>query len=81
MSAEELAEVENLVNEWVLANEEAKVQVMSMEEARVYGALALFGEKYDKEVRVFDMGSHSIELCGGTHCHRTGDIGGFSHHQ
>lgn len=77
MTRQEMAQVETLVNEWILANEEAKVQLMSMDEARSYGALALFGEKYEQEVRVLDMGSHSIELCGGTHCARTGDIGSF----
>jgi alanyl-tRNA synthetase len=77
LSEEETSRVEGLVNDWILANEQAKVQVMGMEEARAYGALALFGEKYEAKVRVLDMGSHSTELCGGTHCHRTGDIGGF----
>jgi len=77
MTTEQIIQVENLVNAWILANEEAKVQEMTMEEARAYGALALFGEKYESRVRVLDMGSHSIELCGGTHCRRTGDIGSF----
>ncbi len=77
LGSEQLEEVEHLVNQWILANEEAKVQVMSMEQAKAHGALALFGEKYEHEVRVLDMGSHSIELCGGTHCSRTGDIGSF----
>lgn len=77
MTKEQLKVVEDLVNDWILANEESKVQIMTMEEAKAYGALALFGEKYETRVRVLDMGSHSTELCGGTHCHRTGDIGGF----
>ncbi len=77
MIKDENTQVENLVNSWILANEEAKVQEMSLEEAKAYGALALFGEKYESKVRVLDMGLHSIELCGGTHCHRTGDIGSF----
>lgn len=73
----EIKTIEDLVNGWILANEEAKTQEMSMDDAKAYGALALFGEKYESKVRVLDMGSHSIELCGGTHCHRTGDIGSF----
>lgn len=77
LNKEQLIKVENLVNQWILDNEEAKAQTMFIEQAKELGALALFGEKYDKEVRVLNMGSHSIELCGGTHCHRTGDIGLF----
>lgn len=77
MTAEQIAAVEDLVNAWILDNEAAKVQIMSMDEAKAYGALALFGEKYESSVRVLDMGTHSTELCGGTHCHRTGDIGSF----
>ncbi len=74
---EQLVAIETLVNEWILANEPAKTQEMTIEEAKAYGALALFGEKYEEKVRVLDMGSHSIELCGGTHASHTGDIGLF----
>jgi alanyl-tRNA synthetase len=77
MTSAELDEVESLVNQWILLNEEAKTKIMTMDEAKAHGALALFGEKYEAAVRVLDMGSHSIELCGGTHCSRTGDIGSF----
>lgn len=77
MTSEQLLAVENLVNHWILLNEEAKTKIMTMDEAKAHGALALFGEKYESKVRVLDMGSHSIELCGGTHCSRTGDIGSF----
>lgn len=77
VSHEQLKKIEELVNSWILDNEKAKTQVMSMDEAKAYGALALFGEKYESKVRVLDMGSHSTELCGGTHCDRTGDIGSF----
>ncbi len=77
MTSAELDEVEHLVNSWILLNEEAKTKIMTMDEAKAHGALALFGEKYEHKVRVLDMGSHSIELCGGTHCSRTGDIGSF----
>lgn len=77
MTKEEIASVEDLVNRWILDNEEAKIHDMTMDEAKAHGALALFGEKYESRVRVLDMGTHSTELCGGTHCHRTGDIGSF----
>jgi alanyl-tRNA synthetase len=77
LRAHEIISVENLVNEWILANEKAVIHTMSMDQAKAHGALALFGEKYEQQVRVLDMGSHSIELCGGTHCARTGDIGSF----
>lgn len=77
LSNEEIQKVENLVNSWILSNEKATVSLMSLEEAYKKGALALFGEKYQQQVRVLQMGSHSTELCGGTHCHNTGDIGSF----
>lgn len=77
LSKDEISRIEDLVNEWILANEEAKVHAMTLDQAKAHGALALFGEKYESIVRVLDMGSHSTELCGGTHCHRTGDIGSF----
>lgn len=77
LSKDNLWAIEDLVNAWILTNEEAKSQIMSIDEAKNHGALALFGEKYTDKVRVLDMGSHSKELCGGTHCHRTGDIGSF----
>jgi alanyl-tRNA synthetase len=77
MTQHELETTEDLVNNWILANEKAVVHTMSIEQAKAHGALALFGEKYEQQVRVLDMGSHSIELCGGAHCERTGDIGSF----
>lgn len=75
LTAAQLSEIEDIVNQWIVDNEEAHVAVMNMDEAKAAGALALFGEKYEAKVRVLSMGSHSTELCGGTHCHRTGDIG------
>ncbi len=77
LTKEEIEKVENLVNSWILLNEQAQVSQMPLELAYKQGALALFGEKYQDEVRVLKMGSHSTELCGGTHCHSTGDIGSF----
>ncbi len=77
MTAEELAMVERRVNEQVRANDSAEVRQMGMQEALDFGAMALFGEKYGERVRVLKMGDFSTELCGGTHVHRTGDIGLF----
>src|SRR5690606_2706722 len=77
MTPAELAEVERRVNAEVRANHEAEVRHMGMQEALDFGAMALFGEKYGERVRVLRMGEGSIELCGGTHVGRTGDIGLF----
>ena len=77
VTPEELKAIENRVNEQVRANTEVVTRLMSMEEAVNAGAMALFGEKYGDEVRVLSMGEDdfSVELCGGTHVARTGDIG------
>ena len=77
ITAEEIAEVERLVNQAILANVVVDAQIMSMEDAQQAGAMMLFGEKYGDEVRVLKMGDFSTELCGGTHVARTGDIGLF----
>ena len=77
MSDEELRAVENLVNEQICDNVEVVAQRMDRGAAAKRGAVALFGEKYGDEVRVLSMGDFSIELCGGTHVQRTGDIGVF----
>lgn len=76
MSAEQIAQVEAIVNDQVLANQAVQAQLMSFDDAVSGGAMALFGEKYGDEVRVLDIG-FSRELCGGTHVQRTGDIGLF----
>ncbi|MGR5169365.1 alanine--tRNA ligase [Vibrio astriarenae] len=73
----ELKEVERLVNAQVRRNHEIETNVMDIESAKQKGAMALFGEKYDDEVRVLSMGDFSTELCGGIHAHNTGDIGLF----
>ena len=76
MSAEEIREVEEIVNHEILANAATDSRVMGIEDAQKSGAMMLFGEKYGDEVRVVGIGS-SKELCGGTHVSRTGDIGLF----
>ncbi|MFB0933636.1 MAG: DHHA1 domain-containing protein, partial [Pseudomonadales bacterium] len=76
VTKEELVKVELLVNEQIRGNSEIQTELMNLEDAREKGAMALFGEKYSEAVRVLTMGDgFSIELCGGTHASRTGDIG------
>ena len=83
MSAEEIAAVEAMANAIVLQNAPVETRLMAIEDAMQSGAMALFGEKYGDEVRVVSMGdagpkankAWSVELCGGTHVKRTGDIG------
>jgi alanyl-tRNA synthetase len=77
VTAEQLAQIERRVNEEVRANHALATELMELEEAKASGAMALFGEKYDEKVRVVTMGPFSVELCGGTHVTRTGDIGLF----
>jgi alanyl-tRNA synthetase len=77
VTAEELTEVERLVNREIRVNPDADVQVMDFDDALKTGATALFGEKYGDRVRVLRFGDFSVELCGGTHVDRIGDIGQF----
>jgi len=77
LSPEETAKVEELVNSVIRNNLPVETQVMALEEAVASGAMSLFGEKYESDVRVLSMGEFSMELCGGTHVQRTGDIGLF----
>ncbi|CDM91002.1 alanine--tRNA ligase [Xenorhabdus bovienii] len=77
MKPEQIRQVENLVNEEIRKNSSIVTELMELEEAKTKGAMALFGEKYDEQVRVLSMGGFSTELCGGTHASRTGDIGLF----
>jgi alanyl-tRNA synthetase len=83
LTEEELDNIEDLVNFYIRQNSEVKTVLMSLEEAKNSGAMALFGEKYSNQVRVLTMGktnSHqdwSVELCGGTHVKNTGNIGIF----
>ena len=77
VSVADLQEIERQVNQQILQNTSVATEVTDMEQAQAKGALALFGEKYGDSVRVLSMGSdgYSVELCGGTHVNRTGDIG------
>jgi alanyl-tRNA synthetase len=77
VSAEELQAIEDLVNEQIRSNVAAVTNVMSYDDAIGTGAVALFGEKYGDQVRVLNFAEFSVELCGGTHVDRTGDIGVF----
>ena len=77
VSAEQLAAIEDIVNREIRRNVAADTRLMSYDDALESGAIALFGEKYEDEVRVLNFGGFSIELCGGTHVERTGDIGVF----
>ena len=76
VTADEIARIERIVNDEIIANAATRSRVMAIDEAQKTGAMMLFGEKYGDEVRVLDIGS-SCELCGGTHVGRTGDIGLF----
>ena len=77
MSSEEIAKVEDFVNNVVALGEDSQTKVMSVDEAKKSGAMALFGEKYGDEVRVVSFGDASVELCGGTHVKNVAQIGSF----
>ncbi|SUB15356.1 Alanine--tRNA ligase [Pantoea agglomerans] len=75
MKPQEIRQVEDIVNAQIRRNLPVETEVMDLDAAKSKGAMALFGEKYDQRVRVLTMGDFSVELCGGTHAARTGDIG------
>ncbi|MDP5253979.1 MULTISPECIES: alanine--tRNA ligase [unclassified Vibrio] len=77
MTDDEIKQVERLVNEHIRFNHSVETEIMDLEAAKAKGAMALFGEKYDSQVRVLTMGEFSTELCGGIHTKQTGDIGLF----
>ncbi len=77
MTREEIAEVEQIVNEQIRRDLPVTMEMMSLEEAKASGAIALFGEKYEAVVKVYSMGDFSKEVCGGPHVERTGSLGKF----
>ncbi|WP_213610858.1 alanine--tRNA ligase [Pseudoalteromonas sp.] len=77
VTKDELREIERAVNNEIRRNFALNTELMAIDDAKAKGAMALFGEKYDDEVRVVTIGDYSIELCGGTHVERAGDIGLF----
>jgi alanyl-tRNA synthetase len=77
VSPEEIHQVEELVNSEIRGNKPVETRVMALDEAVAAGAMSLFGEKYESDVRVLSIGDFSMELCGGTHVERAGDIGFF----
>ena len=77
ITKEQLTQIETLVNQKIRANFPVQTDIMDIDSAKAKGAMALFGEKYGDKVRVLTMGDFSIELCGGIHAKRTGDIGLF----
>ena len=77
VTREEIRRIESLVSSWILGNDEACTEIMPLDEAKRSGAIALFGERYDDPVRVLSIGGYSVELCGGTHVSRAGDVGLF----
>ncbi|KPZ63384.1 Alanine--tRNA ligase [Pseudoalteromonas sp. P1-16-1b] len=77
VTKQELREIERVVNDEIRRNFALNTELMAIDDAKAKGAMALFGEKYDDEVRVVTIGDYSIELCGGTHVERAGDIGLF----
>ena len=77
VTREEIRRIEAMVSSWILDNDEARTDVVPLDDAKRSGAIALFGEKYDDPVRVLRFGDYSVELCGGTHVSRSGDVGLF----
>ncbi len=75
MTAEQIRQVEDLVNTEIRANLDSRVEVLPIDQAKQRGAVAMFGEKYGDKVRVVSIGGESLEFCGGTHVRRAGDIG------
>jgi alanyl-tRNA synthetase len=77
MTKEEIARVEEIVNEQIRRDLPVTMEMMSLDQAKAAGAIALFGEKYESVVKVYTMGDFSKEVCGGPHVERTGLLGKF----
>ncbi|MBP5373197.1 MAG: alanine--tRNA ligase, partial [Clostridia bacterium] len=77
MTAEEIAEVEKLVNEAIAADVPVTMEEMTVKEAKESGAVGVFESRYGEKVKVYTMGSFSKEICGGPHAKRTGELGSF----
>jgi alanyl-tRNA synthetase len=77
MSEDEVKRVEEIVNEQISRDLPVRMEVMTLEEAKAFGAIALFGEKYEEKVKVYSIGDFSKEVCGGPHVERTGPLGRF----
>ena len=76
ISEEDILKIEDLINDEIIKNSPSKIEILTMDEAQKKGAIAFFGDKYGEEVRVLDLGEgFSVELCGGTHVKKSGDIG------
>jgi alanyl-tRNA synthetase len=78
MTAEEIARVQDIVNQQIQRDLPVKMEVMSLDEAIAVGAMALFGEKYESQVKVYSIGDFSTEVCGGPHVEHTGAMGKFT---
>jgi alanyl-tRNA synthetase len=78
MTEEEINLVQAIVNEQIQRDLPVSLEIMSLEDAKAAGAIALFGEKYESQVKVYSIGDFSKEVCGGPHVERTGDLGIFS---
>jgi alanyl-tRNA synthetase len=77
MTAEEIAKVQAIVNEQIRRDLPVTMEIMSLDEAKASGAMALFGEKYESQVKVYTIGDFSKEVCGGPHVEHTGTMGKF----
>ena len=77
MAPEEIAQVENLVNEQIQKDLPVSMEIISLEEAKQKGAFAFFGDRYEEKVKVYSIGEFSKEVCGGPHVKRTGELGEF----
>jgi alanyl-tRNA synthetase len=78
MTEEQLGRVEQIVNEQIRRALEVSMEIMTVEEARARGAMALFSDRYDEKVKVYAIGDFSLEVCGGPHVQNTASLGRFT---